>query len=105
MANEELNDAYQEIYRLETMLSEAGIQHRIARCFDGWRIAYPNDTQGCVCSVIEHRASMGSSQDLLEIMGLLNKKELKHDKVVGYLTAEDVFKRIREDWEKGLQRL
>ena len=70
--NEPLNPKYQAICQLEAMLSETGIRHRIERCFDGWRIAYPDDETRCVCSVIEHRASMGSSQDRLEIKGLLN---------------------------------
>ena len=98
--NEPLDQKYQEIIRLERLLSVAGIRHRIERCFDGWRIAYPDDETKCVCSVIEHRASMGSSRDRLEIKGLLNKEERKFDQVVGHLTAENVFSRIRTDWDR-----
>lgn len=34
--------------------------------------------------------------DLIEIMGLLTPEEEKYDSVVGYLTAEEVFRRIKE---------
>lgn len=34
--------------------------------------------------------------DLIEIMGLLTPEEQEHDSVVGYLTAEEVFRRIKE---------
>ena len=102
--NEPLNPKYQAICQLEAMLSEAGIQHRIERLYDGWHIVYPDYEKKCVCSVIEHCGSMGSSRDRLEIRGLLNKEERKFDKVVGYLTAENVFSRILTDWERRQKR-
>lgn len=34
--------------------------------------------------------------DLIEIMGLLTPEEAEHDSVAGYLTAEEVFRRIME---------
>ena len=53
-----------------------------------------------VCSVIEHCGSYGREEDKLEIMGLLTEEELEVDEVKGYLTAEEVFGRIIDDWEK-----
>lgn len=37
--------------------------------------------------------------DLIEIMGLLTPEESEHDSVAGYLTAEEVFRRIKEALE------
>lgn len=102
--NEELNVHYQEICKLEAMLTEAGIPHSIERCFDGWRLVYPQEREKPVCSVIEHRASIGSRNDKLEIMGLLNKVEKKVDMVMGHLTADNVYDRIRRDWERRQAR-
>jgi hypothetical protein len=48
---------------------------------------------------IEHYASYGRSEDLLEIMGLLTSEEEGYDSVKGYLTAEDVFQRIKKHYE------
>ena len=66
-----------------------------------WQIGYPvlppND--GNVCSVIEGMGTYGREQDLLEIMGLLTDEECKEDSVMGYLTAEDVFNRIKTHYE------
>lgn len=100
-----LNKAYSEICRLEAMLSEAAIPHRIARCLDGWQIVYPDEATGpTVCSCVEHGSSYGSARNLLEIRGLLNKAERKFDTVVGHLTAENVCDRIRRDWERRQAR-
>ncbi len=102
--NEDLNIRYQEICKLEAMLSEAEIPHYIERCFDGWQIIYPQKREKPVCSVVEHRASIGSANDRLEIMGLLNKAERKLDQVMGHLTADNVFDRIERDWERRQRR-
>ena len=66
----------------------------------GYHITYPNN-HFRVCSVIEHDCSYGRKQDLLEIEGLLTKKEMnrKQDDVLGYLTAENVFQRIENHWK------
>lgn len=37
--------------------------------------------------------------DLIEIMGLLTPEEEEDSSVVGYLTAEEVFRRIKEAWD------
>lgn len=96
---EELDNFYKEILKLQNMLADAGIPHEIYRRLDGWQIVYPSEKR-CKCSVIEHYGSYGHMRDLLEIMGLLTKAEKKHDSVLGWMKAEDVFERIRKDWEK-----
>lgn len=105
MYKQELNSSYQEIIRLENMLTDADIQHRIERDRDGWHICYPDYGDLCICSVIEYKSSFGAKQDRLEIRGLLNKEERKFDTVVGYLTAENVFERIKRDWERRKKRV
>ena len=96
-----LNFAYKEIRKLSKMLDDAGITHRLVRRFDGWQIGYPVlPLEGdYVCSVIQNRISYGSEDDLLEIRGLLTDEEAACDSVAGYLTAEDVFGRIKTHWE------
>lgn len=92
-----LNERYQEILRLDKMLTEAEIPHELVRYFDGWQIIYPGkDTK--VADVIEHCASLGREEDKLEIMGLLTDEESKKDDVLGGLTAEEVFARIKEQY-------
>lgn len=54
--------------------------------------AYPNAEWDAIC----HLGSFGYAQGLLEIMGALVDETKDGDTVVGYLTAEDVIKRIEE---------
>ena len=98
------NPAYQEILRLASMLENAGIEHVMERKFDGWHLMYPDMDDRCVCSVIEFTGSYGASMDRLEIMGLLNAEERKYASVCGYLTAENVFNRIKSDSERRKKR-
>ena len=56
------------------------------------QVWYPNQ-KDAICDVICHRYSYGGKEGLLEIMGL---SEMEDDDVEGWLTAEDVFKRIKE---------
>ena len=104
MVKKPLNSGYQEIIRLENMLTDADIQHRIERFEDGYILVYP-DYEKKICSVIEYTGSCGYRMDRLEIMGLLNSAERKNDKVAGWLTAENVFDRIKRDWERRKKRV
>jgi hypothetical protein len=104
MNEQATNPAYKEILRLEKMLIEAKIPHCIERAGDGWRIAYPMDGEKRVCSIVEHIGTYGYRHDRLEIMGLLNANERKGDTVVGWLTAENVFDRIKRDLERRKKR-
>ena len=92
------NPKYKEILKLDQMLTEANIPHTLSRAFDGWQVCYPNErkTEECIMDAIEHFGSYGHENDELEIMGLLTPKEEEDDSVLGYLTAEDVFERIRK---------
>lgn len=54
-----------------------------------------------LCDVIYHFASYGYEQNLLEIMGALTKEEYEDDSVLGYLTADEVFKRFKYCYENN----
>ena len=96
-----LDKRYQEILKLDKMLSDADIPHTLLRAMDGWVIVYPTDGEGIVMDAIEHLGSYGREADLLEIRGLMTVEEEECDSVVGDLTAENVFNRIIKHW-KGI---
>ena len=101
---------YQEILKLDRMLTDASIPHTLDRLFDGWQVCYPTREQPkLVMDAIEHYGSYGKDEDKLEIMGLLTPDEEEYDSVLGYLTAEDVFERIRKhyngEWDKYIDSL
>lgn len=92
---------YKEIFRLKEMLEKSHIPFefidRICGQRKGYQIRYLYDGE-CICSVIEHFGSYGNEDDLLEIMGLLTDKEKEIDSVKGWLTAENVFERIKKHY-------
>lgn len=112
-----------EIERLHNMLLEAGIEHEwrdrtpphwsedIAACpgiFEnikwGWQIIVYKENGERLVSAIEGYGSYGygsgfdePGNDLIEIMGLLTPEEEEEGcPVQGWLTAEEVFRRIKE---------
>lgn len=89
--------SYDEIFKLEAMLKAEGIPFVYHRQPDmcGFQICYPEDGNNRVCYIMLHSGSYGREQGLLEIMGLLKPDEEQCDDVVGYLTADDVFERIK----------
>lgn len=98
----QLSTRYKEILKLYDMLTDAGIPFTLRRNFDGWQILYPSILrfpQECgqvLCSVIENYGSYGGLQDKLEIMGLLTEKEVEDgNTVIGHLSAQQVFERIK----------
>ena len=97
-----LNPSYKEILKLNAMLDNAKIPHRMRRLDDGWQVIYtPYHPDSWVADAIETRYSYGVDDDLLELAGrLLTEEELKYDSVVGGLTAKDVFERISKHWEE-----
>ena len=97
------SEKYTEIFKLKKMLEDAHIPFEwIEHGGDkqGYQICYPKEGEERICSVIEHEYSYGNEKDLLEILGLLTLEEEKNNSVVGYLTADNVFSRISEHWEK-----
>lgn len=95
-------DRYHEILRLQKMLEENNIPHVFGKWMDGWMVCYPvaRPSEDCVIDAIENSHSYGYYEDKLEIMGLLTPEEEACDSVVGHLTAENVFERIKKHWEE-----
>ena len=112
---------YKEIWKLHQMLTEAGVRHlfvdREERLFPkheieslrsrafwqdidwGWQILIYDESGNRLVSAVEGFGTHGESSDRIEIMGLLSPEERKCDSVVGWLTAENVFARIRHHME------
>ena len=88
---------YNAVLLLKEMLEKEEIPFDFDELFGGYIIAYPTK-KDCICSAIEHKYSYGSSDDLLEIRGLLTDEEEDYDDVAGYLTALNVFDRIKAHW-------
>ena len=88
------------------MLEENDIPHVFGKAYDGWMVCYPvaRHSQHCVLDAIEHSHSYGNWEDRLEIMGLLTPEEEEYDSVVGHLTAENVFERIKKHWEEHREK-
>lgn len=94
---------YTQIFELKKMLEKAKIPFDFANeswsinygTYTKYHIYYPNSTR-TVCSCIQGTHTYGNKKDLLEIMGLLTKAEEKMDEVTGWLTAKEVFKRIKQ---------
>jgi hypothetical protein len=100
---------YKEIVKLKEKLEEAKIPFEFSTLFDGYQICYPEkntkDKEDVrECSVIEHYGSYGHSVDLLEIMGLLTEEESQDDDVLGYLSADEVFQRIKKHYEEHIKK-
>ena len=113
-----------EIERLHNMLTDAGIDHewrdrtpegwdeRCRRYFQttnpdsvwGWQIIVYKEDGDRLISAIEGYGTYGYAteddyrgpSDLIEIMGCLTPEEEKDGSVLGWLTAEEVFRRIQE---------
>lgn len=110
-----------EIFRLKRMLEKAEIPFEFIEHFgydkrllvkypdlmEHYHICYPVQGEGQRISVIEGLGTHGREQDRLEIMGGLTPYEQFYhgDSPIGFLTAENVFKRIKKDWEEHKERL
>ena len=95
-----LKNAYQEILKLDKMLTDNDIPHTLFRSWDGWQVCYPSpNLKECIADVIEFTGSYGAKDDLCEMMGLLTPEEqMKGNTVVGYLTAEEICKRMTQHY-------
>ena len=116
---------YKEIFKLKKMLEDARIpfdwiegwgytHEQIVKLMDiapdlieRYQIIYPNNENRKI-SVIESFGTYGAEQDRLEIMGGFTPWERfsagygeETNPCMGYLTAHNVFKRIKKDWEEN----
>lgn len=87
------------IDELRNRLDEASIPYENMDRYGMSHIHYPSDNH-FICSAIWGEGSYGYENGLIEIMGLLTPKEEEYDNVVGDLTVDEVFNRIKNDWEK-----
>ena len=94
---------YNEIFKLKDMLERAKIPFKFSELMGGYHIVYPTYGGECICSVIEHDGSYGREKDLLEIQGLLTEleEETLEGNVLGYLTAEEVFQRRKNEFNQS----
>ena len=105
---------YNSIFRLRDMLDKEHIPYEfLDRSYDVLNYHHthyqivvnkPKSTERLI-SVVEGNYTYGGEGDLLEIMGCLTKEEYKQDSVVGWLSAEEVFKRIKKNYKKLLKEV
>ena len=89
-----------QMNKLAVLLDESDIPyHREINGMGNDHICYPTFGEDRICSVICGTYTYGGDQGLLEIMGLLTPEEEEYDEVLGYLTADQVFERIKNHWE------
>lgn len=97
-----------EILKLRDMLDEAHIPYYFNHIneYGGYKdkpayqiIIYDDKVKHRLCDVIYHVGSYGFEQNKLEIMGALTYEENEDDSVLGYLTADEVFKRFKYCYE------
>lgn len=85
-----------EMDKLKNLLSTARIPFEMQLIFDTPQICYPT-CEECICDAICHHWSYGHEEGLLEIMGLTEND----DEVEGWLTAEEVFKRMEKHYKEN----
>lgn len=86
-----------ELQKLATLLTNAKIPFEFNSVIGtNDQICYPSCDHK-ICDAICHKYSYGYDAGLLEIMGLT---KIDFDDVEGWLTAEEVFTRIKEDYER-----
>ena len=94
-----------EILKLKEMLEKAKIPFEYHdNLFGGYKepgyqIIIVGKNNKRLCDAVYHFGSYGHEQGLMEIMGALTKEEYEEDSVLGYLTADDVFKRFKYCYE------
>lgn len=92
-----------EIFKLKRMLEKADIPFEFIEGFgyDPNQICYPS-RKDMKISVIEGFGTHGREQDRLEILGGFTPWEkFNHgDSPIGFLTAKNVFKRIKKDYDE-----
>lgn len=115
---------YKEIFKLKKMLEDAEIPFSWIENWDydeeklknfkkiapdlieHYQICYPVfDPDHRWISIIEGFGTYGAEQDRLEIMGgftpwEMYEQDLNEGSVMGYLTANNVFNRIKKNWEE-----
>ena len=109
---------YKEIFKLKEMLEKEHIpfswtpnwgygedklrqMKSISPDIEHYQICYPHAGDDRWISVIEGYGTFGAECDKLEIMGGFTEEESGGDSVLGHLTADDVFNRIKNHYYGG----
>lgn len=94
-----------EISKLKEMLEKAKIPFKYNDDFfngykkPSYQIIIVDKDNKQICDAIYHFGSYGYEQNLLEIMGALTQEENEDTAVLGYLNADEVFKRFKYCYE------
>lgn len=94
-----------EILKLKEMLEKANIPFRIGDDLFGkpakpsYIITIYNNYYTILCDAVFGFSSYGYDKGLLEINGGLTEEENKDNSVLGWLTADEVFKRFKYCYE------
>ena len=86
-----------EMEKLEIMLTTMNVPFEITDHWSGSKQIWYPSCEDKICDVICFYGSYGYERGLLEIMGLVDEEETG-DSVEGWLTAEEVFERIWDDY-------
>lgn len=82
-----------EMNKLINLLTSENIPFETRKSWDNTiQVLYPS-IKNHTCDIVCHSGSIGSEKGLLEIMGLTSNEDVE-----GYLTAEEVFKRIKKNY-------
>lgn len=108
------SEKYKEIFKLKKMLEDAQIPFEYIEGYgyskdiiekypdicEHYQICYPSSKDRWI-SVVEGFGTYGFTRDRLEIMGGFTPLETfeKRAEVIGWLTANNVFKRIKNHYE------
>lgn len=87
--------------KLYLMLCEENIPCEVVKHWTGTKQLYYPSVEANVCDVICFKGSYGYEKGLLEIMGLISDEVKDYDDVEGYLTAKEVFKRIKKHYKEN----
>lgn len=96
-----------ELYKLHNLLEDRQIKHEFIIEENGKytrrMIKIHDEIDGQrfeILSAICHYGSYGYEQGLIEILGLLTREEERESNVVGYLTADNVFRRVKKYYRR-----
>lgn len=100
-----------EITKLRAMLDKAGIPHEDRDYMNtggiDYQTLYPEAGDKAIYSVIFNKYSYGYEDGALEIAykPYMESGRNVSDGIQGWLSAEEVFKKIKKDWEKHNGRI
>jgi hypothetical protein len=89
-----MKERYNEILKLRDMLERADIPFDFDELIDGYRIVLNKDI-----IAVQFKGSYGHEKDLIEIKGALTKREQEKSAFMGWLNADEVFKRFEYCYE------